>query len=417
MMKRIFFCFLCTVFLFNLFPAFSVSAADPEIKIAAFTFDDGPHPTITPKLLDALAERNVPVTFFVNGINAEKYPDIILRAASEGHQIANHTYSHAVLTKLSNEKVIEEVSRTQQFLCELLGEDDYPVRVPYGAINEQVQSLIDVPIILWSVDPTNGKVVPAAKMRDGIVSAAHDGAIILMHDTSTANLEASIEAIDLLLADGYVFVTIDELFDLKNVTPASSTIYRKLSGETFGYFDESQLNQHWAYEAISFVESTGIMIGDGTGFHPNSGLTRAEAAAILWRMAGEPEPLTLKTTFADIPSDAWYVSAVAWAFENGIIHGLTEESFCPERRVTREAFYTMFENYLRSFGASAPEDPCVPAFRDASSISEWAFSSVSSIIGRGFVSVKARERFYPKLGLTRAEAAELAAWGKSLAII
>lgn len=416
-MKRLFFCFLCGIFLFSLFPGACAHASDAEIKIAAFTFDDGPNPTITPKLLDALAERDVCVTFFVNGINAENNPDIVLRAASEGHQIANHTYSHAMLTKLSSEKVIEEVSRTQQFLCELLGEDDYPVRVPYGAINERVQNLIEVPIILWSVDPTNGKITPAAKMRDGIVSAAHDGAIILMHDTSAANLEASIEAIDILLNEGYVFVTVGELFNLKNVAPASSTIYRKLSGETCGVFDESQLTQHWAYEAISFVESAGIMVGDGAGFHPNSGLTRAEAAAILWRMAGEPESLTLKTTFTDIPSDAWYVPAVAWAYESGVIHGVTEESFCPERRVTREAFYTMFESCLRICGTSAPEVPCALRFRDTASISTWAFPSVCAITARGFVSREARERFYPKLGLTRAEAAELAAWGKSLAAL
>lgn len=416
-MKRLFFCFLCGIFFFSMIPDTSVHAADAEIKIAAFTFDDGPSPTITPKLLDALAERDICVTFFVNGINAENNPDIVLRAASEGHQIANHTYSHAMLTKLSSEKVLEEVSRTQQFLCGLLGEDEYPVRVPYGAINERVQALIDVPIILWSVDPTNGKVTPAEKMRDGIVTAAHDGAIILMHDTSTANLEASIEAIDILLEEGYIFVTVDELFNLKNVTPASSTIYRKLSGETCGIFDESQLNQHWAYEAISFVESTGIMVGDSAGFHPDSGLTRAEASAVLWRMAGEPEPRSLVTAFSDIPSGAWYLPAVAWAYESEIIHGVTQESFCPQRRVTREAFYTMFENYLRFSGVSVPEKPSAPSFRDAAAISDWASPSVCAITARGFVSREARARFYPKLGLTRAEAAELVAWGKSLAAL
>lgn len=416
-MKRFFFCFLCAIFFFNMIPSIGVHAADTETKIAAFTFDDGPSRTITPKLLDALAERDVCVTFFVNGINAENNPDIILRAASEGHQIANHTYSHAVLTKLSSEKVLEEVSRTQKFLCELLGEDEYPVRVPYGSINERVQALIDAPIILWSVDPTSGKRVSAEKMRDGIVATAHDGAIILMHDTSTANLEASIAAIDILLDEGYVFVTIDELFDLKNVTPASSTIYRKLTGETSGIFDESQLCEHWAYEAISYVENAGIMIGDDGGFHPNTAMTRAEAAAVLWRMAGEPEPGSLKTLFTDIPSDAWYLPAVAWAYESGIVHGVTQESFCPQRRVTREAFYTMFENYLCISGLSAPKTPVTLAFRDTAAISEWAGSSVRAIAARGFVSREERARFYPKLGLTRAEAAELAAWGKSLSVL
>ena len=141
-MKRLSVLLLICSFLTLLLPP--ARAADGA-KVAAFTFDDGPHATITPELLDALAQRGVHATFFVNGKNAERYPDIVLRAAAEGHQIANHTYSHSQLTKLSDEDVLYEVSRTQDYLSELLGEDEYLVRVPYGAINERVQGLIQVP--------------------------------------------------------------------------------------------------------------------------------------------------------------------------------------------------------------------------------------------------------------------------------
>ena len=83
MMKRFLIMLACLVLLFALCPDLHADAADePSVKIAAFTFDDGPTRTITPKLLDALAERDVHVTFFVNGANAEHNPDIVLRAAA-----------------------------------------------------------------------------------------------------------------------------------------------------------------------------------------------------------------------------------------------------------------------------------------------------------------------------------------------
>ena len=384
-------------------------AADDGIKIAAFTFDDGPSKTITPKLLDALAERGVPVTFFVNGKNAEAYPDIVLRAASEGHQIANHTYSHANLAKLSSEQVLYEVSRTQDYLSELLGEDEYLVRVPYGGINDRVKSLIKVPIIMWSVDPTSGKRMSASAMRSGIVKTAHDGAIILLHDTSTANLEAAIGAIDDLLAKGYVFVTLDELFELKNFTPAAGTVYYNVKGTTQGLFDESRLPTHWAYPSIQTMMETGIMVGDEGGFRPNSGITRAEAVAILWRMCGEV-PSYVDLPFRDVEKGSWYESAVQWAYENEVVHGMTETSFAPQGKVTREQFYKMFEGFLEMNGYEAPMGLYELDYRDANAIGDWAWDSIGAIEARGFVSANAKERFYPKLGLTRAEAAEMCAW-------
>ncbi|MBE6936426.1 MAG: hypothetical protein E7458_08005, partial [Ruminococcaceae bacterium] len=168
-MKRVFAFLLLFACLLTLLP----TAFAAEQKFAAITFDDGPHPTITPALLDALAQRGVPATFFVNGANAERYPELVLRAAAEGHQIANHTYAHRQLTALKDSQVEYEVSRTQEYLSELLGEAEYMVRVPYGAISGRVQGLIDVPIILWSVDPTSGKVMSGERMRDGILRTVH----------------------------------------------------------------------------------------------------------------------------------------------------------------------------------------------------------------------------------------------------
>lgn len=416
-MKRLAALLLCASLLLALCPVFRAEAADqPDVKIAAFTFDDGPTRTITPKLLDALAERDVHVTFFVNGANAEHNPDIVLRAASEGHQIANHTYAHKQLTALNDANVVYEVSRTQNYLCELLGQNDYLVRVPYGASSDRVRGLVSYPFIFWSVDPTNGKVTPAGKMRDGIVKAAHDGAIILMHDTSTSNLEGSIAAIDILLQRGYVFVTLDELFRLKGVTPQNYTSYYKVTGETHGYVTEAQLSEHWAYESIQYVKSTGLMVGDDNGlFRPNSTITRAEAAAILWRFAGSPRPVSLTSGFYDVQLGTWYSDAVAWARETNTVYGVTETKFCPNDRITKEAFYTMFENFLRAQGYTQGGVFTQAQYIDNNGIAEWSMPYVNAILSRGFTTREdTGNHFFPKRGLTRAEAAELLEWACTL---
>ncbi len=386
------------------------AAAVDEVKVAAFTFDDGPHKTITPELLDALAGRGVRATFFVNGKNAERYPDIVQRAAAEGHQIANHTYSHSQLTKLSNDGVLYEVSRTQDYLSELLGEDDYLVRVPYGAINDRVQGLIDVPVIMWSVDPTSGRVMSSDKMRDGIVKTAHDGAIILMHDTSRANLTASIEAIDLLLAEGYRFVTVNELFEIKGAVPANGTIYYKLTGENVGaFFDESRLETHWAYDAIRFVQDAGIMAGDGRGFRPDWGMTRAEAVTVLYRLAGEPEGYPA-AAFSDVKRGDWYAAAVAWAVGEDVTAGVSKTRFGADSYVTKEQFYTLFERYLEGSDTIFEELQDVLTLPGDESVSSWAYPAVYRLRAYGFQSIEQTARFAPKSGMTRAEAAEMIAW-------
>lgn len=408
-MKKLSALLLIFALFFTLLPPSAAFGADGQ-KVAAFTFDDGPHKTITPELLDALAERGVRATFFVNGKNAERYPEIVQRAAAEGHQIANHTYSHSQLTKLSNENVVYEVSRTQDYLSELLGEDEYLVRVPYGAINDRVKGLIGAPVIMWSVDPTSGRVMSADRMRDGIVSTAHDGAIILMHDTSRANLTASIEAIDQLLAQGYTFVTVNELFALKGAVPANGNIYYKLTGDTVGaFFDESRLETHWAYDAICFVQDAGIMEGDERGFRPDWGMTRAEAVTVLYRMAGEPKGYPA-APFRDVKRGDWYAGAVAWAVGEGITAGVSATQFGAERYVTKEQFYTFFERYIEGADIVLLETEDVPSLPGDESVSSWAYPAVYHLRAYGFQSAEQVARFAPRSGMTRAEAAEMIAW-------
>lgn len=100
--------------------------------MVALTFDDGPSANFTPKVLDILREKRVPATFFVVGANAQKYPDIIKREVSDGHQIGNHSYSHPDLTTLSDDAVFKELLGTQQIIEQQTGHGPEFVRYPHG---------------------------------------------------------------------------------------------------------------------------------------------------------------------------------------------------------------------------------------------------------------------------------------------
>jgi peptidoglycan/xylan/chitin deacetylase (PgdA/CDA1 family) len=122
------------------------SAAEPRITFnsvhvdgpyIAMTFDDGPSATLTPKLLDLLAAHHIKATFFVIGENVAQHPDIIARAAREGHEIANHSWSHPNLAKLSEESVRRQLWRTDDAIKSATGTRPTLLRPPYGSITER----------------------------------------------------------------------------------------------------------------------------------------------------------------------------------------------------------------------------------------------------------------------------------------
>ncbi len=109
----------------------NLSEAQPRKKKIAITFDDGPHPVYTLKLLDGLAQRNVKATFFIIGESAERYPEVIKRIYAEGHLIGNHTYSHVQLTCISSTRAIEEIRKTNDIVASITGETVRYIRPPY----------------------------------------------------------------------------------------------------------------------------------------------------------------------------------------------------------------------------------------------------------------------------------------------
>lgn len=108
----------------------------------ALTFDDGPHPQFTPKILDILQRKNVKATFFIVGVYAQQYPELVKRIQAEGHSIASHSMTHPMLTKLSDTKLQWEISEASKTITKITGHTPKCLRYPFGDSNEHVRTAI-----------------------------------------------------------------------------------------------------------------------------------------------------------------------------------------------------------------------------------------------------------------------------------
>lgn len=177
----------------------------------AITFDDGPHPYYTEQLLDGLKERGVKATFFVTGMHAEQYPELICRMSDEGHLIGNHTYSHIQLSSSNSETFKEELIQTNEVIEELTGQEVQYVRPPYGTWDKKFEKELNMFPVLWTVDPLDWCSDNVASIVQKVMSKADENDIILMHDEYKSTVTAALQIIDELMEQGYEFVTVDEL--------------------------------------------------------------------------------------------------------------------------------------------------------------------------------------------------------------
>ncbi len=186
-------------------------------KLLAFTFDDGPSDAPTNKLLDNLDKYDARVTFFVLGSRVNTYQNSLKRAYEMGNLIGSHTYSHLNLFKLGDYDIMKEINNTNDAIESIIGIRPDKLRAPYGNTNEHIREISNMYSILWDIDTEDWKYKDAEKIKDNIVSHAHDGAIILLHDIYMTSVEGALLAME-ELKDEYAFVTIDEMIELKGVT-------------------------------------------------------------------------------------------------------------------------------------------------------------------------------------------------------
>jgi peptidoglycan/xylan/chitin deacetylase (PgdA/CDA1 family) len=205
-------------------PQISFNSVHVDGPFVAMTFDDGPHGTLTPKLLDLLAAHHMKVTFFVLGECVAENPEVLRRAAREGHEIANHSWSHPNLGKMSDESVRSQLQRTDDEIRSLIGTRPTLMRPPYGSITARqkrwIHDQFGYRIIMWDVDPLDWKRPGAAVVRNRILKEARPGSIILSHDIHPQTIEAMPETFNQLEAKGFKFVTVSELLAMARPLPS-----------------------------------------------------------------------------------------------------------------------------------------------------------------------------------------------------
>ena len=161
----------------------------------------------------------------------------------------------------------------------------------------------------------------------------------------------------------------------------------------------------WYYEAVSKAYADGIMNGiSETEFGANEAVTRAMLVTMLHRLEGAPEAAA-KARFKDVAAKAYYADAVAWANENGIVKGMSEDEFAPDEKVTREQTAAVLERYADFKGLATDETADLDGFNDAIMISEWAKSNVAWAVGKGLIAGKGDGLLDPMGETTRAELA------------
>ncbi|MFD5680302.1 polysaccharide deacetylase family protein [Streptomyces bacillaris] len=198
-----------------------------KAKCIALTFDAGPGED-TPELLDILKEKKVSATFFLLGRNhVLKHPDTVRRIQDEGHEVANHTWTHKILTDEEPEEIRAELEKTQEAIEKITGKRPRLMRPPQGRTDHQVSGIskeLGLSQVLWSATAKDYSTNDSALITRRILDQAGKDGIILLHDIYKGTVPAVPGIIDALQKDGYTFVTVPEL--MAPAVPEPGTVYR-----------------------------------------------------------------------------------------------------------------------------------------------------------------------------------------------
>ena len=198
-------------------PIFLTKRANVDEKLIALTFDDGPDPRFTPKILSLLEKYDAKATFFVVGTNLESNPDLARKIIENGNEIANHTYSHPYLEKLSAERTDFQIRACEDVINQITGKSSLYFRPPRGRSNTKMIETAKahgMETILWSICIEKHTCKTPTQMANRIVDSAFPGMIILAHD-GRLNRQRTVDSLPIILKElkqkGYKFVTLEEL--------------------------------------------------------------------------------------------------------------------------------------------------------------------------------------------------------------
>jgi peptidoglycan/xylan/chitin deacetylase (PgdA/CDA1 family) len=357
------------------------------------TFDDGPD-VHTAEVLDTLADLQAPAVFFVEGAKVVERPDLVRRAADEGHEIANHTYDHERLTELTDQQIRDTVVDTHDAVVAAGVTPLELLRPTYGDTDARIAAAVGsvgYEHITWDVDSRDWE-APADEIVDNVLTQLHDGAVLLFHDGSS-NTPATIAALPTIVeqarADGYCFRLLDGTGEVRtgpfddvrvaahrgaiaaaasagvtqgcnppvanlfcpthdvNRQQMASFLDRALgldAGGTDRFDDVDPGNVH--HDAIERLAATGITRGcdpAGSSFCPLDDVTRAQVATMLARALGlEADGAP---GFADVAPDAPHADEIAALAEAGITDGCDADGprFCPTEPLTRAQLASLLD--------------------------------------------------------------------------
>lgn len=230
-------------------------------KVVALSFDDGPRPDHTRQVLSTLKDEGIQATFFVLGTQARQYPEIVREIHDAGHEIGTHSWSHKRLSKVSAATMHEEINRPIALVEELIGERPQLFRPPYGATNAATRAYCKEEgqvIVNWCVDPEDWKKNANTESMLGFVKKqVQPGSIILIHDIYARSATAVGPIVDYLKAEGYRFVTVGELLEMKATQPADNASEDDGDGVTMPEYDREDRSL-----ALPASESISIPLDD-----------------------------------------------------------------------------------------------------------------------------------------------------------
>ncbi len=175
------------------------------------TFDDGPTPGVTETVLEELKKRNIRSTFFMIGKRVKECPDLARRVLAEGHELANHTFTHPKLSAMSDAKVQWELRACQEAIAEATGVTPIWFRPPYGAFRKNqgwMARELGLGVALWSIDPRDWARPGVGRIISTVDQQSRPGSIILMHDLHRQTAEAVGELLDRLLEKEFEFARV-----------------------------------------------------------------------------------------------------------------------------------------------------------------------------------------------------------------
>ena len=205
-----------------------ISSGTVHDKWIALTFDDGPYPPYTDRLLDVLKAKRVHATFFLVAEQAQQYPELVRRMTAEGHTVGLHAFRHRDFLKLTEEEKRKDLEQGKNLLRDITGKNPVYWRPPHGFRDFSVMETAaaqNLTVVNWSVIPRDWTGIDSQEIYRRVMDKAEDGAIVLLHDGDSPGYKASRQAtvdavaplIDSLQEKGYHLVSLEEYAQLHQV--------------------------------------------------------------------------------------------------------------------------------------------------------------------------------------------------------